>query len=417
MSVGDVRESGEAGGIGSKAGEAMDRGTVIESGKVVGVELFAGLELNSPSRARFDIEDERLARIAWSRLAEPGDSEAQRLVAQNGPVGALAHVLADRGPKRWQARLSDLDPVRDLTTLRRFGGRLLIPGDNEWPTGLDALGQEAPFCLWVRGPLELTIATRRAAAVVGARAATTYGERVAAELANGCVSRGITVVSGAAFGIDGAAHRAALAVDGSTIAVLACGVDRAYPRGHEQLINRIAQVGAVVSEIPPGSSPSRWRFVERNRLIAALAQVTVVVEAGHRSGAIGTASRAEKLSRPVAAVPGPVTSPLSYGCHRLLRDGAICVTSAAELAELAGQIGEFLPEALVLPVAAHDDLDPGDLRVFDALPLRRPAPLASLVKVAGLDGDTVLAALGRLELRRLAQREGSGWRRGVDVGT
>ncbi len=172
----------------------------------------------------------------------------------------------------------------------------------------------------------------------------------------------------------------------------------------------------MVSEVPPGSSPTRWRFIERNRLIAALARATVVVEAGYRSGSLSTAGRAEKLSRPVAAVPGPVTSPQSYGCHGLLRDGAICVTSAAELAELAGAMGEYLPDLLPLPAAAHDGLSPGDLRVFDALPLRRPAGLPSLIKVAGLDGDTVLAALGRLELRRLAVRESTGWRRGAGPG-
>ncbi len=284
--------------------------------------------------ATFDHDDERLARAAWSRLAEPGDSAAQDLVAQQGPVAALAQVRADQGPRRWQTRLPDLDPLADLATAHRHGGRLLIPGDPEWPTALSALAAEEPFCLWVRGPLNLATAPRRAAAIVGARAATAYGERVAADLADGCAQRGITVVSGAAYGIDGAAHRAALAAAGPTIAVLACGVERAYPRGHDQLIAAIAQVGAVVSEIPPGSAPTRWRFVERNRLIAALAGVTVVVEAAHRSGALSTASRAERLNLPVAAVPGPVTSPSSYGCHRLLRDGAVCVTSAAELAEL-----------------------------------------------------------------------------------
>lgn len=185
----------------------------------------------SGARADFDASDERTARVAWSRLAEPGDAEAQRLVAGHGPVDALAQVLADRGPRRWQSRLPDLDPVRDLATVRRFGGRVLIPGDPQWPTGLDALQEQAPFCLWTRGPLDLADAGRRSVAVVGARASTAYGERVAADLAAGCAEQGITVVSGAAFGIDGAAHRGALAASGPTVAVLACGVDRPYPRG------------------------------------------------------------------------------------------------------------------------------------------------------------------------------------------
>jgi DNA processing protein len=356
-------------------------------------------------------DEERVARAAWSRLAEPADRVAQELVATEGAVAALAMVRAGHGARRWQARLTDLAAERDLATLSRFGGRLLIPGDEEWPAGFAGLGPEAPFCLWVRGPLSLRAATARAAAIVGSRAATPYGDRVARELADGCANRGITVVSGAAFGIDGAAHRAALAAGGPTIAVLACGIERPYPRGHEQLIDRIARDGALVTEIPPGSSPTRWRFVERNRLIAALSRVTVVVEAAHRSGAMGTASRADKLSLPVAAVPGPVTSPVSYGCHRLLRNGAVCVTSADELAELCGPIGEYLAEELPIPGAVHDGLPPTDLRVFEALPLRRSAGLPSLVKTAGLDPESVVAALGRLELRQLAVREGSGWRR------
>jgi DNA processing protein len=359
---------------------------------------------------------DRVARAAWSRLAEPGDVAARELVAAEGAEAALAKVRGGGGERRWQARLPDVDGERDLAVLDRFGGRLLVPGDQEWPTGLVELEAEAPFCLWVRGPLSLSAATARSAAIVGARAATPYGERVATELADGCADRGITVVSGAAYGIDGAAHRGALAAGGPTIAVLAGGVERPYPRGHEQLIDRIVQEGIVISEIPPGSAPTRWRFIERNRLIAALGRATVVVEAAHRSGAIGTAGRADKLSRPVAAVPGPVTSAVSYGCHRLLRSGAICVTSAAELAELCGQIGEYVAEELPFPVAVQDGLDPRDLRVFDALPLRRAAALPSLVKTAGLDLDSVLAALGCLELRGLAVRAGNGWRRAPDSG-
>jgi DNA processing protein len=363
----------------------------------------------------FDVTDERLARIAWCRLAEPNDNEAQLLIERHGAVEALAQVLADRGPRRWQARRPGLDPERDLDAVHRLGGRLLIPGDDEWPALIQELAAEAPFCLWVRGPLNLATAVGRSAAVVGSRAATAYGERVAAELADGCAGRGITVVSGAAYGVDGVAHRAALAAGGPTIAVLANGVERAYPSGHAQLIARIAESGLVISENPPGSAPTRWRFIERNRLIAALARTTVVVEAAYRSGALGTAHRAERLSRPVGAVPGPIGSNLSYGCHRLLRDGAVCITSAAEVAELAGRMGEFLPEMLPFPIAAHDGLAPADLRVFDALPLRRPALLPYLVTTAGLDLEAVLAALGRLELRGLARREGSGWRRGAEA--
>ena len=282
----------------------------------------------------FDSTDERLARIAWSRLADPGDPQAQALVAGQGAAPALADVLAGGGTRRWQSHLTSLDPVADLRAVQRLGGRLLIPGDDEWPAPLHTLGIRAPFCLWVRGSVNVARATVRAAAVVGARAATSYGLSVAQDLGTGLAEAGVAVIAGAAYGIDGAAHRAVLAADGSTIAVLAGGVDRSYPRGHLHLLDRIHSVGAVVSENPPGSAPTRSRFIARRRLIAALAPVTVVVEAAHRSSAIATAVEAARLSRPVAVVPGPITSAQSHGCHQLLRQGAICVTSATDVSDL-----------------------------------------------------------------------------------
>jgi DNA processing protein len=372
-----------------------------------------------------DPQDERTARAAWSRLAEPGDRAAGRVVARLGAGPGLLALLesplavadaagpADEGSPtvRWRVRLGDLNPVRDLTTLRRFGGRLLIPGDHEWPAGVEHLAERAPFALWVRGPLDLASATRRSVSLVGCRACSGYGEHIGTELAAGCADRGITVISGAAYGIDASAHRGALAAGGSTIAVLACGVDRPYPRGNERLIERMAIEGAVVSEVPPGSSPTRWRFVQRNRMIAALSPVTVVVEAAWRSGASITASEAAALGRDVAAVPGPVTSAASAGCHRLLREGATCVTDAAEIAELIAPIGRqatLIPE---VPTAEHDGLGPIDLRVLDALPIRQPAPIEALVRAAGLDAQTVRAAIGRLELRGLATGTARGWQR------
>ena len=368
--------------------------------------------MKADTPAEFDHHDERQARAAWSALAEPGDREAHKLVDEFGPVRALRRVMGGSGKPRWRVRLPELNPRRDLRTVQRFGGRLVIPGDPEWPPEITALGVDTPFCLWVRGPLDVGSAMRRAAAIVGARACTPYGEHVATDLGDGCALRGITVVSGAAYGIDGAAHKGALAGGGPTIAVLASGVDRAYPRGHDTLIDRIATMGAVVSEVPPGRAPTRLRFVERNRLIAALARVTVVVEAGHQSGARGTAMRAMRMGRPVAAVPGPVTSPSSYGCHRLIReDGAICVTSPDELAELAVPMGECLAEPPPPPGGPLRDLGPAELRVVDALPARSPASVGSITRAAGLVESDVVAALTRLSDAGLAIQDGAGWRR------
>ncbi len=356
---------------------------------------------------------ERLARAAWSRLSEPGEPTALALVSARGYVDALDLVRRhpDQHP-RWAPRLAGLDPARDLDTVRRFGGDLLIPGDPGWPPGLDALGAQAPPCLWVRGGADLRVWTDRAVALVGARACTGYGQQVATELGAGCAENGATVVSGAAYGIDAAAHRGALSVSGPTIAVLACGVDRPYPAGNAQLLSVIADVGLVVSELPPGAAPTRWRFLARNRLIAALAGVCVVVEAAYRSGALSTARHADDLGRVLAAVPGPVTSAASAGCHRLLREAAaVCVGDAAEVLELLGPAGEQLTDPPAVPDRVHDGLPPADLRVLDALPLRSAAGLDSLTRAAGEELRTVLAALGRLELRGLAERQGGGWRR------
>ncbi|WP_418606020.1 DNA-processing protein DprA [Georgenia sp. SUBG003] len=284
-----------------------------------------------------------------------------------------------------------------------------MPGDPDWPAPLDDLGVERPLALWVRGH---AVHHGRAVALVGARAATSYGEHVAAEMAVGLAEAGTTVVSGGAYGIDAAAHRGALGVDGATTAVLAGGVDRLYPVGNTKLLEAVAATGAVVSEVPPGSVPSRNRFLARNRLIAALGAATVVVEAAWRSGALSTAARAAELSRPVGAVPGPVTSMVSAGCHRLMREqGAVCVTDAAEVLELTGAPGEHLTEDRPVQAGLLDDLDPTSRRVLDALPLRGSAPVANLARAAGLSPSEVRATLGHLELEGRALRRGSTWAR------
>jgi DNA processing protein len=383
------------------------------------------------------LTDERLARACWSRLAEPGDVAAGAAVSALGAADALGHVLRgaplpdsvaqllegrdphgrlEQGLLRWRTRLEQLAPERDVRTVEDLGGRLLVPTDPDWPEGLDGLGLSAPHCLWVLGGREVAAVTAGAVAVVGSRTSSRYGEHVAGELAAGLADAGPTVVSGAAFGIDATAHRGALAAGGVTLAVLACGVDRFYPAAHESLLRRIAAEGLVVAEVAPGSMPARTRFLQRNRLIAALTAGTVVVEAGYRSGALSTAQHASKLGRRLMAVPGPVTSAVSAGCHLLLRDfEATCVTDASEVLELVRPIGAVLPDQPALPLAEHDGLNEQEMRVLDALPVRRGAALRSLTVVAGLPEPVVQAALGRLALRGLAdtaRRDGAiVWRR------
>lgn len=377
-----------------------------------------------------------LARAAWSRLAEPGDAVAHAVVAALGPVealtwlrgsvagddltlpggGALEPAARHRlrtAVARWAPRLESLDPTRELRVLARLGGTVVVPEDPRWPGGLDDLGAQAPQCLWVRGSADLATVLSSAVAVIGARACTAYGDHVTAQVAGGVADAGWTVVSGGAYGIDAVAHRAALTAPGRTVAFLAGGVDRLYPVGNARLLHEVAEAGgALVSEVPPGSVPSKSRFLQRNRLIAAAAQATVVVEAAWRSGALSTAGHAAALLRPVGAVPGPVTSAASAGCHRLLRDGAaVCVTDANEVLELVGRVGLDLAPEHADPPRAGDDLEPVLRRTLDALPVRRPAPPEAVARAAGLAVAEVRAALGRLELAgRAVHREGL-WRR------
>jgi DNA processing protein len=306
--------------------------------------------------------------------------------------------------KRWQPRMRQVDTALHLRQAARFGAQLVIPGDPDWPTGLDDLGVHAPFALWVRGDPALLAGLDRSIAIVGARAATGYGEHVTIEVASGLVDRGFAIVSGAAFGIDGAAHRAALASGGTTIAFLAGGVDRFYPSAHESLLTRIVERGAVVAEVPCGTAPTKWRFLQRNRMIAAASRATAVVEAGWRSGSLNTAGHAAQLGRPLGAVPGPVTSSTSAGCHRLIRDyGAVCVTTAQEMAELVDPPGA--------PTLFAGDPSPERTRVLDAL-TRTGRDLTRIAAISGMSVDAVRAELGMLELDGLAIDGPAGWRRG-----
>lgn len=376
------------------------------------------------------VDDEQLARVAWSRLAEPPDEVAGAVVELLGASEALRRVVAGRSMlppgashlrlteavSRWRVRLRSLDPEHDLRVAEACGARAVVPSDAEWPARVGDLQLAAPVCLWVRGDASLAGVVDNSVAVVGTRSPSAYGEHMAGDLAAGVADRGVTVVSGAALGIDGVAHRGALAVGAPTVAVLAGGVDRYYPQAHAPLLQRIQAEGLLVSEQPPGASSMKHRFLARNRLIAALSRATVVVEAPWRSGAIATARRADEISRPVGAVPGQATSATSAGCHRLLREGlATCVTDAGEVMELVARIGATQTALPLVPVEDHDDLDPVTRRVLEALPVRRGSGPESLARVAGLTVRETSAALGRLELAELATRTagpgGVAWRR------
>ncbi|MFB6809754.1 DNA-processing protein DprA [Streptomyces sp. NPDC056387] len=361
-----------------------------------------------------------LARAALSRVLEPGDEHGGRWLREHGAVGLIrlltgpeteAAALTGVGGQRlagYRRRAALADPRRDLASAARDGGRFVCPGSPHWPTQLDDLGDARPVGLWVRGGPDLRTWALRSVAVVGARACTPYGAHMAQTLAAGLAERGWVVVSGAAYGVDAAAHRGALASGGATAAVLACGVDTAYPRGHAGLLGRIAAQGLVLGELPPGSHPTPSRFVLRNRVIAALTRGTVVVEAAHRSGSLVTARRAQQLGRFTMGVPGPATSSLSAGVHELLRGEAVLVTDAAEVVELVGTMGELAPERRG-PVLARDLLDRDTARVLEALPAGRPAQPDDIALAAGTGTDEVIGRLYELHSLGFVERQGDGW--------
>lgn len=361
---------------------------------------------------------------AWaylSRAAEPPCPELRELARRIGPVEAADYVRSGKAEgavgRVVEARRQIDCAAEDLEVLDCLGGRLITADDAEWPLlafnsfrGIDDRPQaHEPMVLWAVGPAHLDEVSYRAAALVGTRAATAYGEFVAADLAAGLATRDATVVSGGAFGIDGAAHRAALAADGTTVAVLAGGIDVPYPSAHAAMLRQIRNNGLLISEYPPGERPARHRFLTRNRLVAGLAGATVVVEAGARSGAANTAAWARALGRPVCAVPGPVTSSASVGCHALLRSGANLVTRVEEVIELIGHAGELAPDE-ERPVSELDGLDAATKRVYDALPGRGVRTADQIAVAAGLPPTQVLGPLAVLELTGLVVRTEGRWK-------
>ncbi|MGJ0204904.1 DNA-processing protein DprA [Leucobacter sp. gxy201] len=386
-----------------------------------------------PEAAAFSPEqfDALFARVVWSRLAEPADAAAGALIAALGTGAALDLLVSGTdarsffeaaridpttgisprtiaaGIRRWLPRLDQEASIADLDHGVAHGMRLVVPGSGLWPSALHDLGDHAPVILWTRGdPEALSVPSL---AVVGARACTGYGTHVTAEFTDAACAAGAGIVSGAAYGVDAVAHRTALAADAPTVAVVAGGADRPYPAAHAQLLERIAGAGAICSEMVPGSAPTRWRFLMRNRIIAALANATLVTEAGARSGSLNTAGHAAEIGRPLGAVPGPVTSPASTGCHRLITEyGAALITGADDIRMLLGVDGTDL-----LPGGERESH--WHRRVIDALPLRGARSTADAARLAGLSDEEAgmalaeLEALGQVRRRETPGADGPAW--------
>lgn len=318
--------------------------------------------------------------------------------------GDLARVLDD-SLQRWLPRLRDFDPTHLVSALTSGKQQWMHNEHENWPSRLADLGWGEPAMLWVSGSVGAVGELERSIAVVGSRSCTSYGEHVTNELVGALADSGYALVSGGAIGIDGVAHRCALAVGATTVAVMAGGVDRLYPSANQDLLMEIANKGALISELPPGASPTKWRFLQRNRLIAALSQATVVIEAGWRSGSMNTASHAQNLNRQVGAYPGPVTSPASAGCHRLIRENnaELVCSSADVLALVSGSAALFdLPESVSV----------GQLekRALDALTSKR-TDIAAVAARAGLTLGEAQIALTSLQLDSLAEGTYAGWRK------
>ena len=475
-------------------------------------------------RYDFDVDNPQIAALLWARIAEPADAIAGAVTEHLGLSDALHWVLSNKAGslkgsnlghgrtalpnaalpnaalpntaqsnaalpnaapnfsakaslhaavETWRMRLDGYNPQADLQATQALGAELICRGDPHWPTQLADLNEAEPYALWVLGNPALPLLTNRAVALVGARAASAYGEQVATDFAGGLSDREFTVVSGGAYGIDAGAHRGALAAGGSTIALMAGGIDRLYPPGNHSLLKAISQAQncAVIAELPPGSVPYRSRFLARNRLIAALSQATVVVEAAWRSGALSTARQAAQLFRGLGAVPGPITSMASAGCHGLMRDGiAVCVTDVPEVVELASTVSQISAQSSKAANSDNDGIarhkNSGDDRqlslfadstlkdqgvkvqgakvqgskaqgiktkgpvarsltartlldglavevqhVYETLPAKNPMEMSNLVSAVALPLPSVLSALAVLEGRGLVAQSASKWRR------
>jgi DNA processing protein len=331
---------------------------------------------------------------------DPVDVVALTMIDGFGPATVRAHLERirsdqqsfDDGLPRGALHAARKSATAQFEAAKRVGARCVIDGDADFPPMLHDL-QSIPTHLWVMGDIDVLMG-RKTVAIVGTRELTSYGERVARSLANAFVRNGAVVVSGMARGIDSIAHLAAMDAGGKTAAVLGTGIDVPYPAANRPLHRRIVKQGVIISESPPGARAIRGCFPKRNRIIAALGEATIVVEAGPKSGALITADLADTIGRPVGITPGPIDSPASLGSNMRLRDGGHCIASIADALSLVG-ISE--------PGKATVTFESGIERaIWDAL--ERPAVnFDVLMARTGMPARTCLETVTTLELRGLVE--------------
>ncbi len=403
--------------------------------------------MNSPSyllvQENQTPEEKRAARITLMRCADPEDSTVHHLIENFGPClpaallrgsvtldnralkDAIAHSVEsdtdsylrslNQKIQRWGKRASIATAEYEFEFATKIGAWVCTPEDADWPTGVNDYGYSAPYALWGRGDRERLRAYKesRSIAVVGSRDISAYGTSATQHIAGDLAANGLTVISGGAFGIDAAAHASALATGSSelpTIAFMAGGIDTLYPKHNESLLKQVIDNGLIFSEVALGQNPTRWRFLQRNRLIAGLARATVIVEARWRSGALNTAHHAMEIGRDVYAVPGSIFSPNSEGCHRLLNDNlARVLTHADQLVQ--DFVGDNLTHEqttafqLENPVHTLDNLNGAERIIWDALPIRRTMSIEELCSVTGHCAKDVMKTLARLRHQALALQD------------
>ena len=375
--------------------------------------------------------DEQLSEFLHS-VGAPAEGESALFCSANGYYTPGEHQMSrDKFGKalatrrlRWNRRMErTLNAEAHMAAT--CGAWLVTPADPLWPPQLNDLGPARPYGLWCRGDSRhlLDVASAPSVALVGSRDPSIYGTEATTHLAAELARRGYTVISGGAMGIDIAAHRAALTQQGSdlpTIAFMAGGLDRLYPAQNSDALNMIVDRGLIMSEVSVGNTPTRWRFLERNRLIAALARHTIVVEARWRSGALNTARHAMEIGRTLWAVPGQINSPNSVGTNRLLRDGlAQTLTEAADILEYDAAAGfelgtehesEWDP-ASAASSTALDELTERQGRVWDDLSPRSYRGVDEIAAALGLSARDVMADLFHLGRYGLAESSGTSWRK------
>jgi DNA processing protein len=340
--------------------------------------------------------DLRLLHMVVNLANLSGTERAGLVIAELGIRESL-HKWLDSSRTEAARIMSALNSLNQcLERTYACAGRFIIPGDAEWPVSLNDLETMAPAGIWIRGTGDLGALSSRQMAIVGARDATDYGQRIASLIGSRAAELGVSVVSGGAWGIDAAAHRGAIAAGGRTIAVLACGIDVAYPTSHAGLFERISQGGCVISEMPPATQARKHVFLTRNRLIAALATETVVVEAAKRSGALNTVNWATSMGRRVWGVPGPVTAPTSAGVNNGIYEGQI---------RLARDIDDPFSNLQRLPTVLTGSAQ-------ELANLLQHSPLTTeqiCARMPTVDVADVLASLSILEIGGLVSRVAGGW--------